>query len=240
MAMNYTTYVQSMQTMLVIPTDNTDVNFQNVIPRMIEYAELRSYRDLDFLTTNSASNTTLTANSRNVTMPGSIIMLEAVNVITPSSQSNPELGTRVPLQRVSIDFMNAYWPAAATTGTPKYFALLTDTSVRVAPTPAAAYTAEFIGVVRPAALSPSNATTYLTANLPDLFLAASMIFGLGYQRDFGGQADDPKAAQSWENQYQILKQGAKEEAFRQKSQDPNWTPYSPVTIANTPRDTNAA
>lgn len=233
MSMNYLQCYQAMQTICVIPLDNTDVNFQNLFPRGIEYAELRIYRELDFLTTNSAATTTLTANSRNVSMPGSILMLEAVNVITPSSVTNPELGTRVVLTRVSLDFMNAWWPTAATTGIPKFFALTTDTSIQLAPTPSAAFTGEFIGVVRPAPLSPTNMTTYLTTNLPDLFVAALKIFFYNYQRDF-------EAAGMAETDYQALKTGAKEEAFRQKAQDPEWTPYSPAVIANTPRDTNAS
>lgn len=231
MSMNYQQCYQAMQSICVIPLDNTDVNFQNLFPRAIEYAELRIYRDLDFLTTNSAVTTPLTSSSRNVTMPGSILMLEAVNVVTPSSATNPELGTRVPLQRVSLDFMNAYWPVAATTGVPKYFALTTDTSIQLAPTPDAAYTGEFIGVVRPAALAPTvTTTTYLTTNLPDLFLSALKIFFYNYQRDF-------EAAGVAETDYQTLKQGAKEEAYRQKSEDPDWTPYSPAVLANAPRDT---
>jgi len=41
MSLTYQTYVAAMQNMLVIPTDNVDTNFQNIIPLMIEYAELR-------------------------------------------------------------------------------------------------------------------------------------------------------------------------------------------------------
>lgn len=233
MSMNYAQCYQAMQTIAVIPLDNTDQNFQNIFPRAIEYAELRIYREMDFLTTNSSATLLLTANSRNATMPGSILMLEAINVVTPSTQVNPEAGTRVPLQRVSLDFLNAVWPSAATTGVPQFFALLTDTFVRLAPTPGAAYTAEFIGVVRPAALSPSNVTTYLTTNLPDLFLAALKVFIYNYQRDF-------EAAAAAEADYQTLSGSVKEEALRQKSQDPQWSPYSPSPIANTPRETNAA
>lgn len=237
MALTYQTYVSTMQSMLVIPQDNIDQNFQAIIPRMIEYAELRIYRDLDFLTTNSASTTPLTANSRKVSIPGSIIILEDINVVTPSSQSNPELGSRVQLQRASVDFINAFWPTAATTGVPKYYALLTDTSVLLAPTPGAAYTAEFIGTVRPAALSPNNTTTWISTNAPDLLVAASMIFGAGYQQNFGAQADNPQSAMSWEATYQSLKSGAMLEELRRKAESSGWSPYSPAPIANAPRET---
>ena len=46
--------------------------------------------------------------------------------------------------------------------------------------------------------------------------AASAIFLMGYQRDFGAQSDDPAAAQSWENQYEKLLMGANAEEMRRK------------------------
>lgn len=236
MSLNYATNKQALQTLLVIPQDNIDQNFENMIPRGIEYAELRIYRELDFLTTNTAATTALVSGNRNVAMPGSIIILDDVNVVTPSSQTSPDAGTRNPLERVSLDFLNAVWSNGATTGLPKVYALLTDTTIKLGPVPDAAYTIECIGNIRPTPLSPTNLTTWLATNLPDLFLAAQMVWWSGYQRNFGAQADDPQAAQSWEKTYQDLKMGAAVEEWRRKSQAPNWSPYSPPQIANAPRE----
>lgn len=61
-----------------------------------------------------------------------------------------------------------------------------------------------------------SATTQLTTYFPDLFIAASMIFASGYQRDFGAQADNPSQAQSWETQYQLLIKSALTEEARKK------------------------
>lgn len=236
MALNYTTNKQALQTLLVIPLDNVDPNFENMIPRGIEYAELRIYRDLDFLTTNSSTTTPLIAGNRNVSMPGNIILLDDINVVTPSSQTVPDSGARVPLQRVSIDFLNTVWGNSATTGQPQVYALLTDTAIKLGPVPNAAYTIECIGNIRPPALSPTNVTTWLATNLPDLFLAAQMIWWAGYQQNFGAQADNPQSAQSWEKTYQDLKAGAAIEEWRRKAQAPGWTAYSPPQVANTPRE----
>lgn len=236
MSVNYATNKQALQALLVIPQDNIDQNFENMIPRGIEYAEQRIYRELDFLTTNSAATATLASGDRNIAMPGAIIILDDINVVTPSSQTNPDLGNRVPLERVSLDFLNAVWGNGATTGIPKVYALLTDTAVKLGPVPDAAYTAEFIGNIRPTPMSPTNTTTWLGTNLPDLFLAAQMIWWCGYQRNFGAQADDPQSAQSWEKTYQDLKIGSLVEEWRRKAQAPGWTPYSPPQLANAPRE----
>lgn len=231
--MNYLEYVRAIQSELVIPTDNVDQNFQNILPRMIEYAELRIYRELDFLYTETSATALCTANSRNVTVPTNIFIVNSLNLITPSSTTDPELGTRVPLERVSLEFMNATWPTAATTGVPKQYALLDNTSARFAPTPASAYTAEFIGIYRPTPLSSTNTTTFISTNLPDLFLQASLIFGFQYQQY-------PEAMASAEQAYQTLRAGVSLETLRQKAQSSQWSPFSPSPIANAPRDRNAA
>lgn len=240
MALTYETYTNAMRTMLVVPLNESDSNFENIIPRMIEYAELRIYRELDFLNTRSAPTLLCTSGSRNATVPATIVVLESVNLISPAGTTNPESGTRVPLERVSVDFLNFTWPTAATTGTPAKYALLSDTGMRLAPTPSGAFTLECVGTTRPTALSPTTTTTFISTYLPDLFLAASMIFGSGYQKNYGSQADDPKMAQSWESQYQALKAGVNLETIRQKAESVQWTPFQPSPAANQPRDRSAA
>lgn len=227
--MNYLEYVRAIQSELVIPTDNVDQNFQNILPRIIEYAELRCYTENDFLTTQTTNTALCIASNRNIAVPSDIIIVNDLNIITPASATNPDLGTRVPLERVSLEFLNATWPSASTTGVPRQYALLSNTQVRVAPTPAAGYTAEFVGIFRPDPLSPTNQSTYLTENYPHLFIQASLIFGYQYQ-----QAMD--LMQQAEASYQALKPGVGIEALRQKAQSVEWSPFSPSPIANTPRD----
>lgn len=235
--LDYTTWDKQMKSLLVVPLDSIDTNYENIKLAMISYAELRIYRELDFITTMTAQTGVLTPSSRNVVMPTGIIILSGMNVITPASASNPDLGTRNQLVRVSLDVLDYMSPSSASvTGVPGFYALLTDTSVRVGLAPDQAYTAEFKGTVRPAMLTPANPTTYITLNLPDLFIAACMVFGSGYRKNFGAQSDDPKMAMSWEAQYQAIKQGVNVEALRQKAQSWEWTATQPSALANQPRD----
>ena len=250
MSLDYTTYVQAIQNLAVAPQSGNDANFQAIIPRAIEYAELRIYRDFDFLCTLASQVATLTGSSRNVALPSNVIVCQSANVITPVSATIPDNGTRNPLRRVGLDYVNAVWPSStppttpsipavyAEIGTPTIGSVITAGSLNivVGPAPDAAYTLEVIGTVRPSALSPSNPTTFISVNMPDLLVAASMIFISGYQRDFGAQTSDPQAAMSWSMQYDALKAGVLLEELRKKAASVEWSPYFPTPGANQARD----
>lgn len=232
--MTYNEFIQAVRLLLVEPSTDTDLTL--LFPRMIEYAELRMYRELDFLATETTATSTLAANSRNVTLPASIIIVRSANLITPIFAATPDAGIRHPLLRVGYDFLDSYWPASATAVVgmfPKYFALLSNTAAIVGPSPDAAYKMEFVGTMRPAALSPTNSTTYLTLNIPDMFLSAAMIFGCEFQQNAEGKA-------RYEKQYMDQMAGVNIETLRQKAASVSWTPYQPTPQANQQRDRSNA
>ena len=235
MSYTYAGYVTACATLLVV--DEANANFLSILPRAIEYAELRLYRELDFLATRVSPTVNLTANSRDFTGPSGMIVCEQVNAITPAA-TNPVSGTRWPLTRVTTAFLDFIWPietGVGNIGVPQYYALLTDQTGRVAPTPDAAYKLEFVNTARPTTLSAANTTTWITTYMPDIFLAASMVFLSGYQQNFGKQSDDPQEAQSWESQYKLLMAGSQVEEARRKSEGAAWTGKMPTPIAVPPR-----
>lgn len=230
MALTYSTYVTTIANLLAVP--ETDTQYVQILPSMIDYAEQRIYRELDLLSTTVRDTTgSLTPDSRNFTLPsgnGRFVVLDAINIRNLS-------GVRVAqLQPVSLEFLDAAYPAETSTGVsvvPEYFAMITDQTIAVGPSPGSAWGVEVIGEIRPTPLSVSNTTTYLTSYLPDLFIAASMIFGSGWQKNFGGQADDPKMSQSWEGQYQLLKASADLEEHRKQWASVSWTSKQPSPVA---------
>lgn len=113
---------------------------------------------------------------------------------------------------------------------PTSYAMISQSEIIVGPWPDAGYIVEVIGTQRPTPLSATNTTTFLSTNLPDLFIAASMVFASGYQKNFGAQADDPKMGASWENQYQLLKASANVEEFRKKLQATGWSSQMPSPL----------
>lgn len=234
MSMTFAQYISSMQTMMA--TNNLDTDFTSVQDRMIEYAELRIYRELDLLfTILRDTSTMLVANSRNLTLPTSIVIMQSINVITPAGAPSADAGTRNPLVPVTRDVIDSLYPSIAVTGVPSMFAMINNSSIIVGQPPDSNYQVEVIGTQRPAPLSSTNTTTFLTLNLPDLFLAASMVWAMGYQRDFGAQTDDPKSSVSWESQYQTLFASANTEELRRKFQSSAWTSQQPTQLASPPR-----
>lgn len=241
MALNYTTYVS--QSANLLNYTSTEAIFTTMLPGMISYAEGRCYRDLDLLHNQvTDASATATASNRNFTLPitvgefdGVYIIVDNINIITPSTATSSN-GTRNQLVPTSREFVDITYPSGqTTTGVPEFWAMASNTEVLFAPAPDAAYTVEVIGIQRPTPLSSGNSSTILTQYVPDLFMAASMVFGFGFQRDYGAQSDNPQSAQSWEGQYNKLLQSAQVEQMRSKYQSEGWTSNSPAPLANQKR-----
>lgn len=216
-------------------TPSSDVNFNTILPRAIEYAEQRMYRELDLLQTGVSLTAAASLNVRAVTIPAGMIVINSVNVISPSGVvSSDPTAKRNALIRVSQEGLNFFWPQGQVSVAgclPRWYANFDNSTVYLAPTPDAAYSVEFVGTVRPAPLTAVNTSTLLTTYIPDVFVACAMVFFSGYQRDFGAQSDNPQMAQSWESQYQMLKTSAVEEIARMKSQGQQWRSFSDTTKA---------
>jgi len=226
MALDYNSYVASIANLMT--ADPTQPEFQIMLPNMIYYAEKRIYRELDLVNTVATTSGNLTANDRLFNLPaapyGSFITTQNVCVFAS--------GQRIQLQPVSVSYLNSVWGTPSSASVPQYFAMLTQDSLYVGPYPNQNYAVEIQGTYRPEPLSINNQTTYITEYLEDLFIAASMVYGSGFQRDFGAQSDNPAQAQSWENQYATIFKGANLEALRQKFAGPAWSSLSAIPIAD--------
>lgn len=238
MSLTYDSYVAQISNLLVI--GSTDANFQTMLPGMIDYAEQRIYRELDLLYTQVTDSTaTVSSGNRNFALPttlGTFIICDNINIITPVTASASN-GSRVQLTPTSREFLDMAYPSGQTAaGVPEFYAMASNTEVIFGPAPDAAYVAEVIGVQRPTPLSSANSSTILTQYVPDLLVAASMVFGSGYMRDFGAQgADNPGMGASWETQYGKLFASAAVEQARAKFQGEGWTSDQPSPIATPKR-----
>lgn len=228
----------------ITQTSPSDPSLLAVVPGCIDYAELRIYRDLQ-LARNISTNatTTLTANSPNWTAPLSsglptFIIVQEVAFITPVA-TQPDAGTRNPLRWTSKDLLDIIWPTRATQAAPynvpQWIAPVTDQTFIVVPTPDAAYVAEVTGSVRPAPLTAQNPTTVLLQLMPDLFIAACMVFLSGWQKNFSSSGDDPNMAVNWESEYSTIIKGPMVEEAMKKMQSAGWTPYAPAPVATPTR-----
>ena len=237
MALNYNTYVSQIANLTVISSNDT--NFQTMLPGMIDYAEQRIYREGDFLATYVSAVTNLSSASGAITYPtatGTFLVVDQVYVSTTTSPSSiPIVGgfEYVPLEVASLPFINTIY--AQNKGFPRYFSPVDALGAQLGPNPDQSYVAVVYGTQRPTPLSSANSSTFLTQTLPDLFIAASMIFASGYMRNFGSQADDAPMATSWSKQYDILFASAGMEEQRKKYGSQGWQSQIPNPIATPPR-----
>jgi len=230
MGYNYTTYVAALKTMMV--STDPDTAFDTILPSIIDFAEQRIYRELDLLSTVvSDASTALTQSTRSATISSSFVAVNSISVLTPAGTTTGN-GTRVSLTPVSREVLDILWPGSSVTGVPEMFAMTTQWAIAVGPSPDGAYTLEVIGTQRPAPLSVSNPNTFLTDRLPDLFMAASMIFASGYMRNFGTMSSDPQMGQSWEQEYEKLLASANTEELRKHFWAASWSsrPVSPAAV----------
>lgn len=213
-------------------------------PGMIDYAEQRCYRDLDLLHNQITDATAfVSSGNRNFSLPvtatsefsGVYITVDQINIITPSTALSSN-GSRNNLIPASREFIDTVYPSGQTaTNVPQFYAMVSNTEVMFGPAPDAAYNAEVVGIQRPNPLSSANSSTILTQYVPDLFVAASMVFASGYQQNFSAQGDNPQQGSAWEAQYTKLMQTADAEQMRAKFQGDAWTTQTPSPMAKPPR-----
>lgn len=238
MSLTYTTFVNSLVNLMPVASAG-DPGFSTDLSNIIDDAELRIYRDLDLLNTITGdSSAAVSTGTRSFNLPstnGTFVVVESINIITPSGTVDPNAGTRNPCTPVSIDYLNFTWGSSNGSTVPQYFAMFSQSTVVFGPWPDQAYQAEVRGTIRPAPLSVSNATTLLSVYFPDLLLAAAMVRAAAYQKNFGAVVDDPKLAITWEGHYSSLLVDAKTEEKRKRFSSEGWSSKQPDPIATPPR-----
>jgi hypothetical protein len=239
MALTYTSYVSQLTNLMSVAS-STDPNFSTFLPGAIDYSEGRIYRDLDLLATRLVSTAvSCSSGVRTVTLStaaGTFLVVERVSVLT-STSAGSSIATRNPTVFVAPDWLDSVYPTAVSSycGLPLYVSRLTDDTLAFGPAPDAGYGLEIAATYRPSPLSSGNSSTWLTQNVPELFMAATMVFGAGFQQNFGAQGDNPQQSVSWEQQYQTLLNSANLDELRKKYRAEGWSPAKPSQIATPPR-----
>lgn len=231
---DYASFKTAIQTLCA--SQALDQPFETIFPSAIIYAENRIYRELDLISTviEVTPVTALVAGERSVSLPQTIVAINSISILTPAG-STATTGTRKPLVPVTRDVVDMLWPGVDTRGVPTMFAMIDQWKITLGPCPDDAYATEILATTRPAELSSSNSSTFLSERLPDLFVAAAMIFMSGYMRNFGAQASDPAQAMSWEATYEKLKGSALVEEERKYFWGSSWSSQPISTTAQPQR-----
>ena len=219
--MTYADFLARLTTALEV--DPTETNFVTYLPEIIQDAEAMCYRDLEPLAMQRQQTSTLVSGQSGLQGPTDWLIGQDMWITVGT--------TKVRLAQRDSSFLQDYWPDASQTGQPKYWTEINFQQISVAPTPNAAYPVLFYYIAQQAALSASNATTYLTLWMPDLFFAAALIAGTGYQKNWGAQASDPKMALSWKSTYDTALASARNNEGRRNAE--GFFPASPSPSPST-------
>lgn len=153
----------------------SNVFTNSVINTFITMAENRILRDIDLDVFKKEVTGTLTASNKFLTTPTDILTHRYLMITNASNE-------QIFLDFRDTSFMKEYWPDGADTGIPKYYSVWDQNTFYVAPTPASGYAVELGYIYRPAQLSSSNTTTWVSINAPEALLYACLIQAYSYTK----------------------------------------------------------
>jgi hypothetical protein len=184
-----TTYTYTtLRTALQSFTEDYGAEFLAALDLIIPLAEDKLLRDLDLEIFDITSSTAFTANSPYLTKPSGDISLRSMYY------TDPTLG-QVLLEQRSWEYVMDYWPVvSATTSNPKYYSEYSDTQWYIAGTPSTTSTVTMRYVKRPAGLSSTVPSTWLSTNVADLLLHSCLVSCEEYLKA------DPRVA-VWKQEY---------------------------------------
>lgn len=151
-----------------------------VINTFITFAENRIMREIDLDVFKKEMTGNLTASNRFLTAPTDMLTHRYMLIKSYTTS------TQVFLDFRDTSFMKEYWKDQTVTGTPKYFGVWDQNTFYVAPTPNQPYIVELGFIYRPAQLSSTNTTTWISTNAPEALFYACMIQAYSYLK---GPAD---------------------------------------------------
>jgi hypothetical protein len=252
--LSYNAWVQQLSTMIPVTVEETagvyaftDANLQNIIPSILNYAELRIQRDLDLLASTINNTYALTAGQNIFSIPiDDFFTVQNMEVVQLSGST---VISTAPLTPVSREFIQNCYGGMAKAGMPRYFAMIgssfgdnydTNNTILLGPTPAYGFSVRIFGTnVTPSLYSYAAAGvadteyTYISSYYPDMLMCACMIYVAGYQKNYSAASDDAGAPMNWEKQYQTLRIGAVQTESERRFQGSAWTAY-PTSTSATP------
>lgn len=144
----------------------------NVIPSLIDLAQVKIYRELRLSAFETRSTTNTVAGEKYIERPPSSNGIRHIKLNT-----NPI----TVLQYETPDKVDSSW-AGSITGTPVMFTIIGD-QIRLAPTPDSEYELEVAYIQRPQMLSDAVQTNWVLENAPDLLLYATLLEATPYLKD---------------------------------------------------------
>ena len=158
---------------------NSNVFTSTIINGFIEDAEFRILRDVDSDNNRRYVTANLIAGQRFIDTPQNLLVIRSAQIVDSELATGDTNQNREFLQYRDVNFMSEFNPNAAQ-GVPKYYSNWDEATVVVAPTPDQTYTIQLNYILKPAGLSSTNTTTYLSLEFPNGLLYACLVEAYGF------------------------------------------------------------
>lgn len=155
--------------------ERTDAAVVNAIPTFITLAEFEIAQEIKTLGQLTVATATMTA--------GNPILAKPARWRKTVSLTLNNAGQTQPVLLRKLEYLLNYWPNAATTATPQFYA---DTDYQhwyLAPTPDQNYTFEVLFYERIAPLSSTNQTNWLTQYAPNAMLYGTLLQAMPFLKN---------------------------------------------------------
>ena len=191
---------------------DSNVFTSTIVNGFILDAEFRVLRDVDSDNNREEATATIVAGNKFVNTPfpttGNVLIVQEAYIIPNAVYT----GNVAVLEYRDLGYMNEY-NAPLAQGLPKYFSYYDDDTLILAPIPNLNYEMQLNYILKPAGLSSSNTTTYLSLQFPTGLLYACLVEAYGFLK---GPAD---MIQFYEQKYQTALQGFSIEQMGRRRRD---------------------
>jgi len=204
------TYAELVQKIRDYTEVDSTVLSDTIINGFIENAEFRVLREVDSDSNRSFKTAQLVASQRYIDVPSDCLVVRSAQIVDSDGVASAD--NREFLEYKDTNFMSEYNPTDAT-GVPKYYSYWDEDTLVFAPVPDAVYTIQINYVLKPAALTATNTTTYLSLNFPNGLLYACLVEAYGFLK---GPQD---LLQLYEQKYKQVVEGFSIEQMGRRRRD---------------------
>ena len=173
------TYDELKQKIIDYTEVSSNVFTDTILNGFIEDAEFRILREVDSDNNRRYVSANLIAGTRFIDTPTDLLIIRSAQIVDSELADGNTNQNRDFLQFRDTSFMSEFNPVA-TTGVPKYYSNWDETRIVVAPTPDQTYTIQLNYILKPAGLSSTVTTTYLSTEFPNGLLYACLVEAYGF------------------------------------------------------------
>ena len=171
------TYSELVQKIRDYTEVSSTVLSDTIVNGFIENAEFRILRDVDSDNNRRYVTANLVLNTRFIDTPTDLLVVRSAQIVDSDGTSAAD--NRDFLQYRDVNFMSEF-NNKGVTGVPKYYSNWDENTLVFAPTPDATYKIQLNYVLKPAGLSSTVPTTYLSQKFPNGLLYACLVEAYGF------------------------------------------------------------